>query len=55
MIIRSGQVVLEDTLAHLTEDQSLEDVFLRAIAQEDAQPDAQPEAAPETDQEDTEA
>ena len=48
VIIRSGQVVLEDTRAHLTEDQSLEDVFLRAIAQEDAQPDAdtQPGASP---------
>ena len=49
VIIRSGQVVLEDTLAHLTQDQSLEDVFLRAIAQEDAQPDAQPGAGSHPD------
>lgn len=49
VIIRSGQVVLEDTLAHLTEGQSLEDVFLRAIAQEDAQ--APSDTPAETDEE----
>ena len=37
VIIRSGQVVLEDTLENLTQGQSLEDVFLRAISQEDSQ------------------
>jgi hypothetical protein len=29
-------VVTEDLLAHLTQGQTLEDVFLRAIAQEEA-------------------
>ena len=37
VIIRSGQVVLEDTMTNLTQGQSLEDVFLRAISQEDTQ------------------
>ncbi len=50
VIIHSGQVVLEDILDHLTQDQSLEDVFLRAIAQEDAQP-APSDTPAETDEE----
>ena len=37
VIIRSGQVVLEDSMVNLTQGQSLEDVFLRAISQEDGQ------------------
>jgi ABC-2 type transport system ATP-binding protein len=36
VIINAGRVVVEDTLVNLTEGQSLEDVFLRAIAREDA-------------------
>jgi len=36
VIISAGRVVTEDLLAHLTQGQTLEDVFLRAIAQEDA-------------------
>ncbi|HEV8714566.1 MAG TPA: ATP-binding cassette domain-containing protein [Candidatus Binatia bacterium] len=41
VIINAGRVVTEDMLAHLTQGQTLEDVFLRAIAQEEAQ-DGQP-------------
>jgi ABC-2 type transport system ATP-binding protein len=37
VIIRSGQVVLEDMMENLTQAQSLEDVFLRAISQEEGQ------------------
>lgn len=37
VIIRSGQVVLEDMMENLTQAQSLEEVFLRAISQEDGQ------------------
>jgi ABC-2 type transport system ATP-binding protein len=36
VIISAGRVVTEDLLAHLTQGQTLEDVFLRAIAQEEA-------------------
>jgi ABC-2 type transport system ATP-binding protein len=35
VIINAGRVVVEDMLANLTQGQSLEDVFLRAIAQEE--------------------
>ncbi|MBI3796838.1 MAG: ABC transporter ATP-binding protein [Deltaproteobacteria bacterium] len=35
VIISGGRVVMEDLLAHLTQEQTLEDVFLRAIAQEE--------------------
>lgn len=50
VIIRTGRVVIEDMLANLTTGQSLEDVFLRAIAQEEPQqqkyaPGTQPEVA----------
>lgn len=37
VIINAGRVVVEDLLANLTREQSLEDVFLRAIAQEEPQ------------------
>jgi ABC-2 type transport system ATP-binding protein len=43
VIINTGRVVVEDTLANLTQGQTLEDVFLRAIAQEDLQQDEQQE------------
>lgn len=36
VIINAGRVVVEDVLANLTQGQTLEEVFLRAIAQEDA-------------------
>jgi ABC-2 type transport system ATP-binding protein len=39
VIINAGRVVIEDLLANLTQGQTLEDVFLRAIAQEDLQND----------------
>jgi ABC-2 type transport system ATP-binding protein len=35
VIINAGRIVVEDMLANLTQGQSLEDVFLRAIAQEE--------------------
>ncbi|MGH8010276.1 MAG: ABC transporter ATP-binding protein, partial [Candidatus Binatia bacterium] len=35
VIINAGQVVMEDSLANLTQGQTLEEVFLRAIAQEE--------------------
>jgi len=41
VIISAGRVVTEDLLAHLTQGRTLEDVFLRAIAQEEAH-DGQP-------------
>jgi len=41
VIISAGRVVTEDLLAHLTQGRTLEDVFLRAIAQEEAH-DSQP-------------
>jgi ABC-2 type transport system ATP-binding protein len=37
VIINAGRVVVEDLLANLTRGQSLEDVFLRAIAREEPQ------------------
>lgn len=37
VIINAGRVVMEDMLANLTQEQTLEDVFLRAIAQEEPQ------------------
>ena len=37
VIISAGRVVMEDLLANLTQGQTLEDVFLRAIAQEEPQ------------------
>lgn len=37
VIINAGRVVVEDLLTNLTREQSLEDVFLRAIAQEEPQ------------------
>jgi ABC-2 type transport system ATP-binding protein len=37
VIINAGRVVMEDLLANLTQGQTLEDVFLRAIAQEESQ------------------
>jgi ABC-2 type transport system ATP-binding protein len=37
VIINAGRVVMEDVLANLTQGQTLEDVFLRAIAQEESQ------------------
>jgi ABC-2 type transport system ATP-binding protein len=37
VIINAGRVVMEDLLANLTQRQTLEDVFLRAIAQEESQ------------------
>lgn len=49
VIIRSGQVVLEDMLENLTQGQSLEDVFLRAIAQEDSQAGSQEPATQPTE------
>ena len=36
VIISAGRVVMEDLLTHLTQGQTLEDVFLQAIAQEEA-------------------
>jgi ABC-2 type transport system ATP-binding protein len=36
VIINAGKVVAEDMLEHLTQGQTLEDVFLQAIAQEDS-------------------
>ena len=36
VIINAGKVVAEDMLENLTQDQTLEDVFLQAIAQEDS-------------------
>ena len=35
VIINAGRVVMEDLLTNLTQGQTLEDVFLRAIAQEE--------------------
>jgi ABC-2 type transport system ATP-binding protein len=35
VIINAGRVVMEDMLANLTQEQTLEDVFLRVIAQEE--------------------
>jgi len=35
VIINAGRVVMEDILANLTQEQTLEDVFLRVIAQEE--------------------
>ncbi len=35
VIINAGRVVMEDLLANLTQEQTLEDVFLRVIAQEE--------------------
>jgi len=46
VIINAGRVVMEDVLANLTQGQTLEDVFLRAIAQEEA-PDGQPQGESE--------
>jgi ABC-2 type transport system ATP-binding protein len=41
VIINSGNVVKEDLIDNLTHDgQTLEDVFLRAISQEELQPEA---------------
>ena len=37
VIINAGRVVVEDMLANLTQGQTLEDVFLRVISQEEAQ------------------
>jgi ABC-2 type transport system ATP-binding protein len=37
VIINAGRVVMEDLLTNLTQGQTLEDVFLRAIAQEEPQ------------------
>ncbi len=37
VIINAGRVVVEDMLTNLTREQSLEDVFLRAIAREELQ------------------
>jgi ABC-2 type transport system ATP-binding protein len=37
VIINAGRVVVEDMLTNLTREQSLEDVFLRAIAREEPQ------------------
>lgn len=37
VIISAGRVVMEDLLANLTQGQTLEDVFLRAIAREEPQ------------------
>ena len=37
VIINAGRVVIEDMLTDLTQGQTLEDVFLRAIAQEESQ------------------
>jgi ABC-2 type transport system ATP-binding protein len=37
VIINAGRVVMEDLLANLTQGQTLEDVFLQAISQEDLQ------------------
>jgi ABC-2 type transport system ATP-binding protein len=36
VIINAGRVVVEDMIENLTKGQTLEDVFLRAIAQEDS-------------------
>jgi len=36
VIINAGRVVVEDRIEHLTQSQTLEDVFLHAIAQEDS-------------------
>jgi len=48
VIINSGHVVKEDMIADLTKDgQTLEDVFLRAIAQENPQPGPLQESAEE--------
>lgn len=45
VIINSGRVVKEDMIANLTKDgQTLEEVFLRAIAQEDPQNERSPES-----------
>ena len=35
VIINAGKVVAEDMLTNLAQDQTLEDVFLKAIAQEE--------------------
>jgi len=37
VIINAGRVVMEDLLVNLTQGQTLEDVFLQAISQEDLQ------------------
>jgi len=37
VIINAGRVVMQDMLANLTQGQTLEDVFLQAIAQEESQ------------------
>lgn len=48
VIINAGRVVKEDMIADLTQDgQTLEEVFLRAIAQEDLQDEPSPESGEE--------
>lgn len=43
VIINSGRIVQEDLLANLTSGQTLEEVFLRAISQEDSHDGGEPE------------
>lgn len=47
VIINDGRVVVEDTLEHLTRAQTLEDVFLKAIAREENDPNEGTEEAAE--------
>jgi ABC-2 type transport system ATP-binding protein len=51
VIINAGRVVMEDMIADLTKDgQTLEEMFLRAIAQEDPQNERPPESGEEVEE-----
>ena len=43
VIINAGKVVAEDLMHNMTQDQTLEDVFLKAIAQETSTTETSPE------------
>jgi ABC-2 type transport system ATP-binding protein len=47
VIINAGRVVMEDLLTNLTQEQTLEEVFLRAISQEESQDGQSPDEAEE--------